>query len=107
MRVDTPSPNVIPDPTIVWEPLGLPSGAPSQDTTYTVVVSDVLFGTALQSFTYDVTIIDPASGPPTGPATSAIVSYLLGTGPDLGNFNVNGDGVIDSADVVANILAGR
>jgi hypothetical protein len=100
------SPNTIPDPTIVWEPLGLPAGAPAQDTAYSITISGVM-GSAAPTHSYTVTIIDPAAAPPTGPLTADIVSYLLGVGPDLGNFNVNGDGVIDAADVVANILAGR
>jgi uncharacterized repeat protein (TIGR01451 family) len=43
---------------------------------------------------------------PTGRTTAEIVAYLLGliTGP-LGDFDVNTDGTVDAADVVANIEA--
>jgi hypothetical protein len=93
------------DPTIVWEPQDLPWGAPAQDTTYSITISGVT-GTDSSTYSYDVTVIDP-SAVIEGPATTDIVSYLLGLGPDLGNFNVNNDTEIDAADVVTNILAGR
>lgn len=86
------------DPTIVWEP-NVPSGAPAQDTVYSVTVSNVSVGGSLQDFAYNVTVIDP-NFVPNLPEPSEIVDFLLGLGPDTGNLDVNGDQAIDSADVV-------
>ncbi|MBN1477897.1 hypothetical protein JXA47_14175 [Candidatus Sumerlaeota bacterium] len=94
------------DPTIVWEPSGLPSGAPAADTTYDITISNVIINTELRAFSYSVTVIDPSSVP-SEPTTAEILSYLLGVGPDTGNLNVNGDDCVDSADVVENLQAGR
>jgi hypothetical protein len=44
---------------------------------------------------------------PDEPTTDEIVAYLLGLMADCPGGNVNGDGLTDSADVVANIAAGR
>jgi hypothetical protein len=94
------------DSTIVWEPSGLPSGAPATDTTYDISLTNVIINTELRSFSYSVTIIDPSSVP-SEPSTAEILDYLLGIGPDTGNLNVNGDDCVDAADVVENLLAGR
>ncbi len=60
------------DPTIVWEPVGIPTNAPAVDTTYVVTISNVI-GAPLSTYTYNVTVIDPTrlnqpvtlTGPPT------------------------------------------
>lgn len=71
------------DPTIVWEPQGLPTGAPAADTTYTVTISGVT-GVSPSSYTYDVTIIDPddlggevACAGPAAPLATATNVYAL------------------------------
>jgi hypothetical protein len=46
------------DPTIVWEPQGLPAGAPDEDIAYVVTVSGIQGGSAA-SVTYTVTVINP------------------------------------------------
>jgi cysteine-rich secretory family protein len=94
------------DPTIVWEPSGLPSGAPAIDTTYDITIRNVILNTELRTFSYSVTIIDPSSVPPE-PTTAEIVNYLLGLGPDPGDLNVNGDDCVDASDIVVNLQAGR
>ncbi len=93
------------DPTIVWEPSGMPPGPPSADTTHSVLIENVSVSGTPRSFSYDVTIIDPAA--PTGPDTEDIVNHLLGLGPDMGNFDVNGDNAVNASDVVRNVLEGR
>jgi hypothetical protein len=47
------------DPTIVWEPTGIPSTVPASDETYEVTISGIT-GAAQTSYTYDVTLVDPA-----------------------------------------------
>ena len=47
------------DNSVVWEPAGIPSTAPSADTSYEVTVSNVLVGGSPMEFMYTVTIIDP------------------------------------------------
>jgi len=47
------------DNTIVWEPLGLPSGTPQADITYTVRISNVLVRGTPRDFEYDVTVMNP------------------------------------------------
>jgi hypothetical protein len=49
------------DNTIVWVPQGVPTTAPASDLTYTVTVSNVVVSSQARQFTYQVTIIDPAS----------------------------------------------
>lgn len=46
------------DNTIVWRPSGIPSTAPTSDTTYTVTISGVT-GAPQSTYTYDVIAIDP------------------------------------------------
>jgi len=48
------------DNTIVWDPQGVPTGAPSSDLSYSVTVSNVVVGGQSQVFAYTVTIIDPS-----------------------------------------------
>jgi uncharacterized protein YkwD len=47
------------DNTIVWDPQGIPSGAPAADLSYAVTVSNVVVGGQSRVFNYTVTIIDP------------------------------------------------
>ena len=47
------------DNTVIWEPAGIPSTAPSSDTSYEVTISSVLVGGSPMQFKYTVTIIDP------------------------------------------------
>jgi hypothetical protein len=97
---------VVPDATIVWEPEGLPrKEAPPQDTTYSVTVDGVVdrFGVTRQ-FTYAVTIIDPASIPPSTPtrtATHTPTATLTPTETPTPSIpgDVNGDGMVDHFDV--------
>ena len=57
---------------LVWIPLGLGSSQswpqPSRDTSYLVTISNVIIGTGTRTFTYEVTVFDPAkaSGVPSG-----------------------------------------
>lgn len=48
------------DDTIVWEPEGLPSGAPETDIEYHITVENVLVDGESREYTYSVTVIDPA-----------------------------------------------
>jgi hypothetical protein len=68
------------DNTIVWTPSGLPGGAPSQDTIYNVTV-DVIAGGA-QSFSYDVTVIDPSVMVPPLPTTWGAIKHKYTTKDD-------------------------
>lgn len=47
------------DPAIAWEPTGIPSTPPTSDQTYTVTISGIT-GVASSTYTYDVTLVDPA-----------------------------------------------
>jgi hypothetical protein len=47
------------DNTIIWEPSGIPSTAPSSDTSYEVTISNVLVGGSPMQFKYTVILIDP------------------------------------------------
>ena len=51
------------EPTLVWLPSGMDSRAawprPSQDTTYTITISNVYAGGRWFSFSYEVTVFDP------------------------------------------------
>jgi hypothetical protein len=58
----SPAPS-IGDNTIVWEPQGLSHPAGMQDTNYQVTISNVIVGGVQRSFTYNVTVIDPATAP--------------------------------------------
>lgn len=46
------------DPTIVWEPQGVPTTAPACDETYVVTISGIT-GAASSTVTYTVTLMDP------------------------------------------------
>ncbi len=46
------------DPTIVWQPVGLPAGAPSQDVVYVVTIGNIA-GVSPATYTYTVRAIDP------------------------------------------------
>ena len=46
------------DPTIVWEPVGLPVGAPGPDVVYVVTIGNVA-GVSPSSYTYTVRVVDP------------------------------------------------
>ncbi len=49
------------DFTIAWEPQGLNHFAGMPDTTYHVVISNVIVGGTARTFAYDVTVIDPGA----------------------------------------------
>ena len=53
--------------TMVWIPLGLGSSQswpkPSKDTSYMVTISNIIIGTGTRTFTYEVTVFDPAKAP--------------------------------------------
>ena len=59
--------------TMVWIPLGLGSSQswpkPLKDMPYMVTISNVIIGTETRTFTYKVTVFDPAKAPgvPIGP----------------------------------------
>ncbi len=46
------------DPTLVWEPSGIPATAPTSDLAYEVTISGIT-GAAQSSYSYDVVLIDP------------------------------------------------
>jgi hypothetical protein len=48
------------DNTLVWTVSGVPATAPATDTSYLVTVEDVLVNGNPQTFSYAVTVIDPA-----------------------------------------------
>jgi uncharacterized protein YkwD len=54
--------------TLVWIPLGLGHSQswpkPAKDTTYLVTISNVSIGAGTRTFTYQVTVFDPATAPP-------------------------------------------
>ncbi|MFH0794392.1 MAG: CAP domain-containing protein [bacterium] len=54
----------IADNTIVWEPSGIVAGAPAVDTTYKVTLDNVVVSGSPRSYSYDVTIMDPAIASP-------------------------------------------
>ncbi len=70
--------------TLVWIPMGLNNGnpwpQPAQDTPYTVTISNVVIDSSTHSFTYDVTVFDPATPSPdlTIPCLPAVDLLLLG-----------------------------
>jgi hypothetical protein len=54
--------------TLVWIPLGLDNSQswpkPSGDTSYLVTISNIVIGTGTRTFTYQVTVFDPATASP-------------------------------------------
>ena len=54
--------------TMAWIPLGLGSSQswpkPSRDTSYLVTISNIFIGTGTRTFTYQVTVFDPATASP-------------------------------------------
>ncbi len=75
------------DPTIVWEPSGpdypdYPASVPAADTTFTVTVAGIT-GTAQTSYSYDVTVINPAAPGdltitgPANPPTNTASTYTF------------------------------
>lgn len=48
------------DPTVVWEPQGIPAGAPATDLVYTVTIGGIA-GVTASTVVYTVTLMDPAS----------------------------------------------
>jgi uncharacterized protein YkwD len=54
--------------TLVWIPLGLGSSQswpkPSRDTSYLVTISNIVIGTGTRTFTYQVSVFDPATASP-------------------------------------------
>jgi hypothetical protein len=59
------------DPTIVWEPTGIASGAPNDDETYEVTIAGIA-GAPQTSYSYDVTLMNPNdAGLPLGLSGSA------------------------------------
>ncbi len=55
------------DETISWQPTLPPLQAGMADATFTVTVTNVTVGGAARTFTYDVTVFDPATGSPGPP----------------------------------------
>jgi hypothetical protein len=84
-----PNPS-IGDNTIVWEPQGLNHPAGMQDTTYQVTVSNVIVGGTPRTYSYSVTVIDPATTPVVTPTPT------VPTGGST--FGGSGFGVAVSAD---------
>ena len=62
------------DNTIVFLPSGFSYAQPSADTSYSVTVSNVGGTGVPTSFTYTVTVIDPAAPPP-GPAVATAIEF--------------------------------
>jgi hypothetical protein len=54
--------------TLVWIPLGLGNSQswpkPAKDTSYSVTISNVSIGAGTRTFTYQVTVFDPATASP-------------------------------------------
>jgi hypothetical protein len=48
------------DNSIVWDPVGIPTGTPAADLVYSVTVSNVVVSGQSKVFSYNVTIIDPS-----------------------------------------------
>jgi hypothetical protein len=71
------------DNTIVWEPQGITTSAGMTDTTYTVILSNVRVGGVARSFTYDVTVIDPAGTAPV-PTSTVPLPISTATPPPTG-----------------------
>lgn len=51
--------------TFVWTPTGVSAAQPTADTTYTVTINNVQIADSTRTFSYAVTIFDPATEPPT------------------------------------------
>lgn len=62
-------PNGFGDPGISWIPQGLGTGAGVADRSFSVTVSNVVIAGTPRTFSYIVTVIDPAITPPGQPAT--------------------------------------
>ncbi|MBM3335948.1 hypothetical protein FJY63_14920, partial [Candidatus Sumerlaeota bacterium] len=63
------------DNTVVWEPSGIPTTAPSDDLTYAVRVSNVIVSGSPRQYTYNVIIIDPDRVVQTDVRSSAWMGY--------------------------------
>jgi hypothetical protein len=62
------------DDTLVWQVTGISYGAPAQDEAYSVTVANVMIGTTPSTFSYTVTVIDPARpAPPSAPGNLRII----------------------------------
>jgi hypothetical protein len=103
------------DMGIIWNPINLPKGAPRLDTTYTVTISNVLVDLTYESFTYDVTIIDPvpvnATFAPRGTWPGQARNYQAAHLEISGNYAYVADGigglrVIDVSDPFRPTLVG-
>jgi hypothetical protein len=84
-----PNPS-IGDNTIVWEPQGLSHPVGMQDTPYQITISNVIVGGTPRTYTYSVTVIDPA--------TASVVTPTPTTQPSGGNFGGTGFAVAVSAN---------
>jgi uncharacterized protein YkwD len=62
-------PNGFGDNAISWIPQGLGTGAGVADRSFTVTVNNVVIGGTPRTFSYDVTVIDPAITPPNQPVS--------------------------------------
>jgi hypothetical protein len=75
------------DNTIVWQMPGVPLTAPSADTAYQVVISNVVIGGVPRTFSYSVTVIDPLKPADlrdfTGKGKSDFVWRQLSTGQNV------------------------
>jgi uncharacterized protein YkwD len=67
------------DNTIVWQPQGLGSGGPGGDVSFQVTLSNVIVSGSPRTFTYTVTIIDPAVVP-TVPVTWGSLKHRFPSG---------------------------
>ena len=76
------------DNTLVWRPQGIPDGPPTDDTTYSVAIANVVVGGVSRDFAYQVTIFDAAqpatpvpavtiTSPTSGPTWSTTTSPLM------------------------------
>lgn len=72
------------DRTLVWRPEPPLPAKPSNDTTYSVTISNVLINSVAREFTYSVTIIDPDGVPPTPSPTTTPAPTLTPTPAPLG-----------------------
>jgi hypothetical protein len=80
--------------SMVWEPQGLPAGAPAADDVYVVMISNIV-GAAQSSFTYTVRVIDPyalgcsaAIGGPTNPVVGAVNNYTFTPVPRTASYDL-------------------
>jgi hypothetical protein len=91
------------DPSIVWEPIGIPSTVPASDETYEVTISGIT-GAAQTSYVYDVTLVDPAdAGLPLGlsgslsPVVGLTNTYTFPTSAASGGYTLRAREVDDIA----------